>query len=109
MTERGRHWQQVIEECRKSGLTQAEFCRRRGLNGVTFAWWKRQLRSTSTALPERPPRPAKASDGFIEVRVADASTEPPYEVMLASGRWIRVPSRFDPQTLSRLIAAVESC
>ncbi len=32
-----------------------------------------------------------------------------YEVVLAGGRSIRVPSQFDPQAVSRLITAVESC
>ena len=39
MTERGRYWQELIEACGKSGQTQAEFCRRRGINSGTFAWW----------------------------------------------------------------------
>ena len=50
LTERGRHWLQLIEACGKSGLTQAEFCRRRGISGVTFAWWKRQLRADGRSL-----------------------------------------------------------
>jgi hypothetical protein len=32
-----------------------------------------------------------------------------YEVVLPGGRSIRVSSQFDPQILSRLIKAVESC
>jgi hypothetical protein len=43
----------------------------------------------------------------VEVRLAGSSAS--YEVMLAGGRSIRVPASFEAESLSRLIAAVESC
>jgi predicted phage tail protein len=54
-------------------------------------------------------RAPRTAGRFVEVRLASASPTPTYEVVLAHGRSIRVPSQFDPQGLSRLIAAVESC
>ncbi len=107
VTERGRHWRQLIEECSRSGLTQAEFCRQRGIKGATLSWWKRQLRQRGALAGED--CPAKAADRFVEVRVPGPPAEPAYELVLRGGRSIRVPSRFDPQILSRLITAVESC
>ena len=43
MTDRAKYWQRMLTAWEASGLTQAEFCRRRGLEAVTFAWWKGQL------------------------------------------------------------------
>jgi hypothetical protein len=76
---------------------------------VTFAWWKRQLAKAAGVGPKRRGRPPKASSRFVEVRLAGVSSTATYEVVLARGRSIRVPARFDPQTLSHLITAVESC
>jgi len=39
-----KHWQRLLREWKKSGLSQAEFCRRRGITAMTFYWWKRQLK-----------------------------------------------------------------
>lgn len=124
MTERASYWADQLAACERSGLTQVEFCRREGLNVGTLAWWKRQLRSAGQKPPNRPGRavgtdissvpkrrrrPARTSGRFVEVRLDRVSTVPEYEVMLRCGRSIRMPSEFDPQTLSRLIAVVESC
>lgn len=122
-TERARYWSDLVAAWSQSGLSQAEFCRRRGVNGGTFAWWKRQLEKAAGPAAARPAvtsvgakrrgRPPKTAARFVEVRLAGTSSASTsasmYEVMLAGGRSIRVPAQFDPQTLSRLIAAVESC
>ena len=108
MTERAKYWSDLIVACERSGLSQVEFCRRQGVNGGTFAWWKRQLRQRSAGdASKRSERLPKSSSRFVEVRWA--SVAPAYEIVLAGGRSIRVPERFDPQALSHLITAVESC
>jgi len=136
MTERARYWADQLAGWERSGLSQAEFCRQQGLKGGAFAWWKRQLQKAggkplrpararvkgkqpkrrepsvdarTGPVPTRRGRPAKASQRFVEVRLTGMSSASAYEVMLAQGRSIRVPSQFDPQILSRLITAVESC
>jgi hypothetical protein len=104
MTARARYWLDLLSAWERSGLSQAEFCRRRGVKGVTFAWWKRQLRRESEGSAKRP---SAESPRFVEVRLAGSSAS--YEVMLSGGRSIRVPATFEAESLSRLIAAVESC
>jgi len=47
MSDRAKYWAQLLGAWEKSGLTQAEFCRRRGVKAVTFAWWKRRLRGVA--------------------------------------------------------------
>jgi hypothetical protein len=107
MTERASHWSGLVKSWEGSGLSQAEFCRRQGINGGTFAWWKRQLQRASGQGPRRRGRPGKVAGRFVEVRLTGAPST--YEVVLARGRSIRVPVSFDPQILSRLITVVESC
>ena len=109
MTERARFWAEQLAAWAQSGLSQAEFCRQRELKGGTFAWWKRQLQTRDGGRSTRRRRTAKSPARFVEVRLPGACSGTAYEVMLARGRSIRVPSAFDPQVLSRLITAVESC
>jgi len=107
---RREHWAGLIAEWSASGQTQAAFCRARGLNPGTFAWWKRQLRreerASAGARARRGRRPGKPGP-FVEVCLAGPSSAA-YEIVLSYGRAIRVPPQFDLQVLSRLIAAVES-
>jgi len=48
-TEKARHWQEVLRAQEASGLSQAAFCRERGIKAGTLAWWKRQLRRDERA------------------------------------------------------------
>ncbi len=136
MTERAKYWATQLAAWERSGLTQAEFCRRRRIRAGSFAWWKRQLlgpaggrptppadrpkrsakASKQRGRPTKPPerakrraRSAKLSAPFVELPLANAFPAPTYELLLASGRSIRIPSQFDPQVVSRLISVVESC
>jgi transposase-like protein len=109
MSERAQYWTRMLGAWEQSGLSQLEFCRREGINAGTFAWWKRQLRKARGDVPRRQGQPRKAAGRFVEVRLTNSSLLSTYEVVLPRGRSIRVPSQFDAQVLSRLIAAVESC
>jgi hypothetical protein len=104
------HWRGLIAEWSASGQTQAAFCRARGLNPGTFAWWKRQLRreeGASAGVRARRGRRREKPGPFVEVCLAGPSAAA-YEIVLSCGRSIRVPPQFDPQALSRLVGAVES-
>ena len=111
-TEVAKRWRDWIEACRQSGVSQAEFCRRHGLNQGTLSGWKTKLkhRADESLLPEqRAFRRRAGLAGFVEVRGSGPGERSGYEVVLAGNRTIRIPERFDPQSVSRLIAAVESC
>ena len=63
MTERGRYRKRWLGKWERSGLTQAEFCRRHGLKhalsyegAVNFGWWNRNLREPVGPLRPRPRR-----------------------------------------------------
>jgi hypothetical protein len=107
-TEKARHWQEVLRAWEASGLSQAAFCRERGINAGTLAWWKRQLRRPDRAERRRRRIPTKARAGFIEIGLGHGIGPGGYEILLSRGRAVRVPGRFDAQELARLIAAVEA-
>ncbi len=103
-------------EWRESGLTQAAFCRGRGMAVASFRWWKWKL-----GLPGRPPaegrvqdRPAGALPAFVPVRIVERSPRPgrepaggAFELDLPGGWCLRVPADFEAESLARLLAVVE--
>jgi hypothetical protein len=98
-------------------LSQAEFCRRRGVKEVTFGWWKRKLRPTAQGGGGRvgggahgPKRTKQAR--FVELAVPKTAVAVGafgYEIALRSGRVIRLGRDFDPSVVGELIMVAESC
>jgi hypothetical protein len=125
MTNRAKYWQRMVVAWEASGLSQAEFCRRRGLKAVTFAWWKRQLVGTpGRGGARRKTRAGRRKPAFVEVALPDGVTAGKiakvsdtvgspldgYEVALPCGTSIRLPADFDVDKASQLISAVaQSC
>jgi hypothetical protein len=117
----------VLTAWERSGLSQAEYCRRQGIKAITFSWWKRQLRGPSAAGRRRVRAGANGSalrrhSDFVEVVCPSSSRAAEfalnsrlpagscgYEIVLAGGRVIRLPQAFDPHAVAQLIAAAESC
>jgi len=89
MSDRARYWQRLVAAWEKSGLSQAEFCRRRKVKAVNFGWWKRKLELISKSHPgtsrsgsnRKGPSPKSAKPRFVEFRMTDAATAPAYEVV----------------------------
>ena len=109
MSDRAAYWRKRVEAWSRSGLSQAEYCRRQGLQPVSFSWWKRRLSATAQAVGRGRKRhggQAAVPAGFIEVCMPDAAGPGVYEIRLAGGRCVRVPGDFEAATLTRLIAAV---
>ena len=93
-------------------MSQAEFCRRHEIKGVTFAWWKRKLTLGAGGVQgcrgSRGSRGRRAKPGsFAEIPWTVPATRPAYEGILAFGRVVRLPADFDAGAVSRLIVAVE--
>lgn len=120
-TDRARFWARMVAAWRRSALTQTEFCRRRGLNAVTFSGWKGRLPGSEEggggsegrrSLGVGDGKTARPRTGFVELHLAEAPGRPVaagYEIVLSHGRVIRLPGDFDPQAVSSLIKVVESC
>lgn len=122
MSNRAKYWARLVASWRKSGLTQAEFCRRRGVKAVTFAWWKRKLggtaeqpnsgRSRSTTTRRRPEAtftevrwPGRVLANGAQAAISGARSGG-YEIVLTDGALIRLPVDFDPEKASQLIGLV---
>jgi hypothetical protein len=117
---RREYWRARIEECRRSGLSQAEFCRRRGIPPGTLGYWKCIL--TREARRTRGPAPASAGPerlSFLPVEVAlpppppaTATTSPDetadVEIVLAHGRRVHVRGRVDVQWLGQVGATLDA-
>jgi len=116
-TNRKAFWQKHLRAWSRSGLTQAEYCRRHQLSAPAFGWWKRQLQGGPRPR-KRPPAAKQSEPGdktrvrFVEVQrssdVGRGRNSAVYEVLLSRGRAIRVGHAFDPEVLKRLMATVEA-
>ena len=105
-TGRAAYWRKHISRWSKSGLTQAEYCRRNEVSAAAFQWWKGELQRK--AKTQKKP---STSMQFVEVHgvsPAHVGRGETYEVVLSRGRAIRVGRDFDSDALKRLIVAVES-
>jgi hypothetical protein len=104
-------WNALLQEFRRSGLTQAEFCHRRGLS--LHAFRKHLYRVPAPKPTPANPLPTDASASFLPVTIrpdpvpSTAASREPLELLLANGRRIAVAPGFDPQTLRQLLATVE--
>ena len=96
-------WRAVIDDFHRSGLKQAEFCRRRGLSLHTF---RKYLYGSPPAAAATPP--AK----FLPLTTLAATPEPerpvpdPIVLILPGGRRVAVAPGFDAETLRRLLNAL---
>lgn len=106
MERRGRRtaaeYRHLVREHRRSGLSARAFAEAHGINPATFGWWRSELR-----------RRSRASSGpgqeLIPVQVLESAPVPTtagFEVRLATGDAVFVPTHFDELSLARLLAAL---
>jgi hypothetical protein len=104
-------WNALLNEFRRSGLTQAEFCERRGISIHSFR--KRLYQASAPKPASANPLSSDAAAHFLPVTVlpdpipTTPACQQPLELLLGNGRRIAVAPGFDPQTLRQLIATVE--
>ncbi len=111
-----RRWRRLVLRWQRSDLTQAEFCRRHGLNACTFSGWKRrfggsverQLVVSKAPEPEKDALEADAAPEFVEARIVEPMKKDSLEVSILNKRSIRVHSDFDPALLRKLVLTLES-
>lgn len=92
-------WVKRLQSWERSGQTRAAFCRSRGLNLHTFDYWRRALRSASTALVPVVVTPRDDARSRCEAAI---------EVMLPDGIRLRVPRGCEAQ-VSSLVSALRAC
>ena len=114
MSDRAKHWQRLVSAWEKSELSQAEFCRRRGIQAVNFGWWKSKLNGATGRRKQGRRRDSAAGRrrgraGFVEVAlprgvlpagsaipISSCTSPAGYEIVLPDGSLIRLPGDFDP-------------
>ena len=104
--EKARFWQTAIREAARSGVSVREFCRRRKLHESQFYWWQRRLslrRQPARGLNQR----AGGPTSFALVGDEPGATDAGIELVLASGRRLRIARGVDEATLRAVLTVVE--
>ena len=97
-------WAKRVERWRDSGLTAEQFAAEVGINANTLKFWRYKV---GKAVAAKRPRERDATLlPLVEVSPA-AITKACFEVELAGGRRVHVPSGFDAGALERLLAVLE--
>ena len=111
---RREHWRGLLEAQRRSGLSLAAFCRRRGVRKGTLGFWKWKLAREAGAgggapaafVPIQIARPPHARElGLLAAPLAEGGE---LEIVLADGRMVRVRGRVDPVWLATVLREVEA-
>jgi hypothetical protein len=102
-----RIWRDAISRWQRSGQTIRGFCREHGLSEFSFYAWRRTIARRDESLAcvtavDREPV-------FVPVRLTPTATVAavPLELVLSSGRIVRVSPGFDAATLQALLAILE--
>ncbi|MBN1610090.1 MAG: hypothetical protein JW940_25920 [Polyangiaceae bacterium] len=111
-------WARRVEAWQKSGLTAKAYAQRIRVNPRTLTYWKWELGRTARVESDHErsstvPSSLECHDGgfsFVEVitGAAEAVSAEPFELLLGGERRVRVPSRFDPQSLRLLLSVLEA-
>ena len=115
---RDEHWADVVTRWRTSGLSQKEFCQRRGISDRALNNWLHKppyrerverilaARSQGDRLAEAPQFLPVAALGSTAANHSPAVSAT-IEVVLPGGPRIAVTPGFDAETLRRVVAALE--
>jgi transposase len=104
-------WTALVNDFRRSGLTQADFCRRRNIPLASFRYHFYKPRPKPVSRYDR--SPTGSDHRFLPVTIlpdptpSATSSQSHLELILSNRRRIAVTPGFDPQTLRRLIAVSE--
>jgi hypothetical protein len=86
----------LLADCRRSGLTLGEYCRRRKIGYERLRRWRSKLERS-----RREPVVALAPVQLLGASPRASSRR--MELRLGDGRWVRLGADFDPEALSRLL------
>jgi transposase-like protein len=102
-------WQALVQRWESSSQSIREFCSEQGVSETSFYAWRRAIAASNGAGTTHGPK-VRGEDlpAFVPIRLAPTSTRRPnLEIVLGSGRVIRVPPDFDVATLRSLLAVLE--
>ena len=84
-------WEQIVSDWESSGKSQRQYSEEAGVEVGKLNYWKRKLRPEK--LEEQPK--------FKKLEFSTSSTS--FELVTTSGTMIRVPERFNAESLKRLL------
>jgi transposase-like protein len=102
-------WRGILRQWDRRKQTVREFCAEHGVSEPSFYAWRRIIaqRDQQLAAPRVSTTPAEDLPTFVPLTVAPPLPNPMLEVVVGSGRVVRVPPQFDAATLLRLLAVLE--
>ncbi len=108
-----RKWARILAQWRSSGQNGREFCRQRQLGESTFRHWVREIaerqKKRKASQPEKRHRRTVKPMNFVPARLVQTPpTVGDFEIVLSSGRSLRVQGDFEPALLRKLIATLEA-
>jgi hypothetical protein len=109
-------WRRQVQRQQESQMTVAAFCRRHGIQPVTFYYWKRRFQDSAaasdTSFPMREPQAKPLTRGvppadapFIPVSIVDVSAGALLEIELGNACTVRLKGSIDPKLLRVAIRA----
>ena len=106
---RAAHYEALLREQELSGLSVRSFALSRGLSPVTLYLWRGKLGRTRARRGG-----AVVGGGLVAVKVVDRretidTASDGFEISLANGDGVRVPTRFDAARLAELLAVLRAC
>ena len=96
------YWRDVLRRQRRSGLSIAAFCRKQDVSQASFYYWKRKDTPGENQPDDTPADPPRR---FVAVELTPPSQL--IEVVLADGKRVVVPPRFDADHLRSVVAVLE--
>lgn len=112
-TERGRFWHKHLQQWRRSGVSQAQYCRRHQLCLGTFGWWKGRLSATDRPVQPIARRQAAGRESpFVELTLnapeaAATAGAVVYEIVLSRQRCLRLGGSFETERVRQLLELLE--
>jgi len=95
---RREHWQELLRRWQASGLSQAQFCRPRGIPVWRFTWWKRRLGAAGV----------ERGCSFVPVQLVAPPSAGELELTLRGGRVLRFGADVEAARLAGIVAALEA-
>jgi len=99
-------WSRRVERWKDSGLTAEQFASELGINANTLKFWSYKLGQPQVPTLSRARKATQAPLPLLEVAPA-VVTESRFELALADGRRVCIPTGFDASALERLLAVLE--
>lgn len=96
-------WRQMVRQWRSSGLSIRDFCATRQLSEPSFYAWRRIIAQRDAEAARFVPLHVVADEKLT----ASKATVQGLELLLASGRVLRIGPEFHEPTLRRLLALLE--